>query len=177
MISPAKAIIAGALVFAIGGAFLIAQPFDQQGGIVPGAATDTMRPATFTAEGGRIGKTHLNPLTLGDGVLFGRDEIQLTVEATDPRAAGTFTYDLNTETYQDATVHSGTVTIENDGGRWTGTFTGYQDSEGATNFHARLTGHDAYEGGTMLLDDFCCKRSGKDLISGVIVPGDLPSDK
>jgi hypothetical protein len=40
MFSPAKAITAGALVFAIGGVLLIAQPFDQRGGGVPGAATD-----------------------------------------------------------------------------------------------------------------------------------------
>jgi hypothetical protein len=51
MFSPVKAITAGALIFAIGGAFLIAQPFGQQGGSVPGAVTDTeaMRPALVTA--------------------------------------------------------------------------------------------------------------------------------
>jgi hypothetical protein len=37
MFSPVKAIIAGALAFALGGVLLIAQPFDQQGGAVPGA--------------------------------------------------------------------------------------------------------------------------------------------
>ena len=41
MFSPAKAITAAALVFGIGSVMLIAQPFDQQGGSVPGAATDT----------------------------------------------------------------------------------------------------------------------------------------
>jgi len=39
MFSPVKAITAGALVFAIGGVMLIAQPFDQQAS-VPGAATE-----------------------------------------------------------------------------------------------------------------------------------------
>jgi len=50
MFSPAKAITAGALVFAIGGVLLIAQPFDQQGASVPGAATDAeaMTPALVT---------------------------------------------------------------------------------------------------------------------------------
>jgi hypothetical protein len=38
MFSPAKAITAGALVFALGGVLLISQPFNQQGGSVPGAA-------------------------------------------------------------------------------------------------------------------------------------------
>ncbi len=37
MFSPVKAITVGTLVFAIGGAFLIAQPFGQQEGSVPGA--------------------------------------------------------------------------------------------------------------------------------------------
>jgi hypothetical protein len=38
MLSPSKALIAGALVFGIGGVMLIAQPFDQQGRNVLGAA-------------------------------------------------------------------------------------------------------------------------------------------
>jgi hypothetical protein len=40
MFSPIKAITAGALVFAIGGVLLIAQPFDQQDVAVPGAQPD-----------------------------------------------------------------------------------------------------------------------------------------
>ena len=40
MFSPAKAITAGALVFALGGVLLIAQPFDQPRVSVPGAETD-----------------------------------------------------------------------------------------------------------------------------------------
>jgi hypothetical protein len=40
MFSPVRAMIIGALVFALGGVFLIAGPFDRQGGSVPGAATD-----------------------------------------------------------------------------------------------------------------------------------------
>ena len=41
MLSPAKAITAGALVFALGGALLIAQPFQQQGS-VPGAEAEAV---------------------------------------------------------------------------------------------------------------------------------------
>lgn len=49
MISPVTAITTGALVFAIGGAFLIAQPFDQQGN-VPGAESGVAAaPAWVTA--------------------------------------------------------------------------------------------------------------------------------
>ena len=51
MSSPAKAITAGALVFALGGLFLIAQPLDQQGSI-PGAeqAVDPMAPMEVTGK-------------------------------------------------------------------------------------------------------------------------------
>jgi len=50
MLSPVKAITAGAIVFAIGGAFLIAQPFDQQGSGVPGAESGVAAaPAWVTA--------------------------------------------------------------------------------------------------------------------------------
>jgi hypothetical protein len=51
MFSPVKAITAGALIFALGGVLLIAQPFDQQGGSVPGAATDTEPAQTVEVTG------------------------------------------------------------------------------------------------------------------------------
>ena len=47
MFSPAKVITAGALVFALGGVLLIAQPFEQGGG-VPGAATEAIAPTWVT---------------------------------------------------------------------------------------------------------------------------------
>jgi hypothetical protein len=50
MFSPVKAITAGALVFAIGGALLVAQPFGQQGS-VPGAATDAEPAQTVEVTG------------------------------------------------------------------------------------------------------------------------------
>ena len=49
MFSPVKAITAGALIFALGGVLLIAQPFDQQGSSVPGAESGAaMAPAWVT---------------------------------------------------------------------------------------------------------------------------------
>ena len=52
MLSPVKAITAGALVFAIGGVFLIAQPFDQQerAGGARGGRRDLSTPAYVTWE-------------------------------------------------------------------------------------------------------------------------------
>ena len=51
MFSPIKAITAGVLVFALGGLFLIAQPFDQ-GGSVPGAeqGAEPLVPVRITSE-------------------------------------------------------------------------------------------------------------------------------
>lgn len=50
MFSPAKAITAGALVVGIGSVLLLAQPLDQRGTSVPGAATDdpAMAPSFFS---------------------------------------------------------------------------------------------------------------------------------
>lgn len=55
MLSPARAIAAGSVVFALVGAFLIAQPFDQQGSVL-GAATDDLAPnlGIFAPAAGRI---------------------------------------------------------------------------------------------------------------------------
>ncbi len=184
MFSPAKAITAGALVFALGGVLLIAQPFDQQGGSVPGAATGTMQPATFTADAGIIGTYIKGRAEVIDGVLSTREDFQMAVEATDPRVTGTLTYGVNREVHPGAkvdaaTVHAGTVTIENEGGSWAGTFTGYWDEASALIFHAQLTGQDGYEGWTMLLDDFCvCQNPDAhvfpSVMQGVVIPGDLP---
>jgi hypothetical protein len=174
MFSPAKAITAGALVFAIGGVMLIAQPFQQQGS-VPGAATDPMDAAMFTADAVLAGEYVDVGCESSDGVVHCRDEFQMAVNATDPRASGTLTYGLNRDTHDVVVnVHAGTVTVENDDGMWAGTFTGYWDQQGGRNFHAQLEGQDGYEGWTMLLDDFCACNSPTSEMQGVIIPGELP---
>ena len=176
MLSPVKAITAGAIVFAIGGVMLIAQPFQQQGSGVPGAATDTGDPAMFTADATLAGPYVQVGCESSDGVRHCRDEFQMAVDATDPRASGTLTYGLNRDTHSfTVNVHAGTVTIENDDGMWAGTFTGYWPQEGGRTFHARLAGQDGYEGWTMLLDDFCQCDTPTSVMQGVIIPGDLPS--
>ena len=175
MFSPAKAIAAGALVFALGGALFIAQPFDRQLGGVPGAATDPVEPTTFTADASLFGPYLGGTPESIDGVTYAHDDFQMAVDATDPRASGTLTYSLNRESRAGAIVHAGTVAIENEGGSWAGTFTGYWDKNGARIFHAQLAGQDGYEGGTMLLDDVCACATPTSVMSGVIVPGDLPA--
>jgi hypothetical protein len=132
MFSPVKAITAGALVFAIGSTFLIAQPFDQQGTSVPGAATDE-----FTAPVEVSGASWSWPQGCtaedyeGPNELAGGDAKLLTCSSTagmpwsmsDPRLEGTVTR-INEESYvewQDRPrfyVASVAISIENDGGSW-----------------------------------------------------------
>ena len=142
MFSPVKAITAGALVFAIGGAFLVAQPFGQQGG-VPGAASDEgMTPALVTG-------SLVSDLNTGSFYNKGtRDRIkryELTgetarAEMSDPRLNGSVTVDWTQDQhwaaeYPDlegldayfvrepgiAVIKWGTLRIENDTGAWEGT--------------------------------------------------------
>jgi len=104
MFSPAKAITAGALVFAIGGVLLIAQPFDQQGGSVPGAATDTevAAPVEFTSKAGYIGHpAEAQTETLPNGIVRDTGEAWQFrfVETSDPRIDGLITSTVSRLTY------------------------------------------------------------------------------
>jgi hypothetical protein len=132
MFSPVKAITTGALVFAIGGVLLIAQPFDQQGTSAPGAATDE-----FTAPVEVSGASWSWPQGCtaedyeGPNELAGGDASRFTCSTTagmpwsmsDPRLEGTVTR-INEESYvewQDRPrfyVASVALNIENDGGSW-----------------------------------------------------------
>jgi len=132
MFSPVKAITAGALVFAIGGAFLIAQPFDQQGTSVPGAATDEfiapveVSGASWSRSAGCTAGDYEGPNELAGG-----DAKLVTCSSTagmpwsmsDPRLEGTVTR-INEESYVEWQgrprfyVASAAFSIENDGGSW-----------------------------------------------------------
>ena len=102
MLSPVKAITAGALVFAIGGVFLIAQPFDQQGGNVPGAATDTEPvPATWVTGSVVYGTCASPNLTSQDGVT--REQYRCepqTWTSSDDRLGGSATIMWNADLYE-----------------------------------------------------------------------------
>ena len=177
MFSPAKAITAGALVFAIGGVLLIAQPFDQQGG-VPGAATDPANSAFFTADVRLTGTFDESSTRNDDGTRHYREDFQMAVDASDSRASGTLTYGLNRTFYAPGVqAHAGTVTLENDDGMWEGAFTGYWTNDGDRILHAQLSGQDAYEGWTMLLDESFDNPTYTSVMRGVIFPGGLPEAK
>jgi len=123
MFSPAKAITAGALVFALGGVLLIAQPFDQQGEGVPAAeTTDLVEPVEFTLVIGQANKAGL-PATCDvvDGANHCRDArppVAIT-EASDPWLDGQLTVSLSQIQYLDHPWFTTTTfRIFNDGGAW-----------------------------------------------------------
>jgi len=94
MFSPAKAITAGVLVFAIGGVLLIAQPFDQQGGSVPGAEAPIAAPVEVTGRFidayGAYEQQGGDMETLpGESGVFTNSG---TVSASDPRLEGTLAF-------------------------------------------------------------------------------------
>lgn len=186
MISPVKAVIGGALVFALGSVFLIAQPFEQQGG-VPGAeqgADQLSSVFTLTPVG--------DPLKEGEWVYTpGPDgsaeflDIEWTslVEASDPRISGTWTevYDFRGWEAPDDTglpfspsVTSGAVRIDNELGAWVGTYDGFGSAVGGHEW-IQLRGEGAYEGLTALIqqsNDFVAEVQ---TYAGVIIPGELPA--
>jgi hypothetical protein len=131
MFSPVKAITAGAVIFAIGGAFLIAQPFDQQAN-VPGAEAPTdSTPAVFT---GRLAGSCLvqsAPTEQIDGISKQRGEVYgcFRWETTDPRISGQSTVVWNfdtlpaTEEAPGGKVGTARERITTETGAWEGTLT------------------------------------------------------
>ena len=169
MFSATKAITAGALVFAIGGVLLIAQPFEQQGASVPGAATDdaSMAIARFTvveADDGLVDAWGVGPVSVTDEGLLLEEHVQFGfIATTDPRISGEtittyngFLFDEETGAGEDG-VYVGKKIIANAGGRWIETDMGH------------FEGVDGYAGLTAVLMD---GPEGEG--EGVIFPGDMP---
>lgn len=162
MLSPAMAITAGAVVFALGGAMLIAQPFDRQESNVPGAATDipAMAPSFFsgTFDMGGPG-TEPESERREDGVVERTGEsFTVSWDANDPRITGTGTYTVNETDYREGatplaetgdigTIWTGLLRIANDEGSWEGVLQHlYLSSSDWSSASGWLTGTDAYEG-------------------------------
>ena len=143
MLSPVKTIAAGALIFALGGAMLIAQPFDEGGGSVPGAATDGLAaqdPLPFSGE--------VHP---GFGVSGG---YQWSIhEMTDPRLDGVAFYSgSGADLADDSWLGWWTLRIVNDDGAWEASFPAlFRDPDSPEEWGpgvvtALLSGEGAYEG-------------------------------
>ena len=185
MFSPAKAITAGALVFAIGGVLLIAQPFDQQGSTVPGAETDA-EPAEmveFTARfpwGGQIagGSSERRP----DGIVetIGWASRVRTIEASDSRFEGEMVQTCNWHEYQspNANVFDCVFRIETAVGGWQSRNTpglkfpgpGYGPFSVLT---VVFDGEGAYEGHSAIVEIAEVKTRGFDM-HGLVVESGVP---
>lgn len=191
MFSPIKAIIAGALVFAFGGVLLIAQPFDQRGG-VPGAeqgaepgpavkATITVTSGTAQDEGCTDGSGNaLETCTCKAPEIctwIGSSQWS----ATDPRLSGTETTRVTEQWWP----HGGdrslypvfeayAVEVVNDKGRWVGTARGTGPLGGL--WVATLTGEGEYDGLTAVVaqDYSDSDDDGVTTNVAVIIEGELP---
>ena len=115
MFSPVKAITAGALVFALGGVLLIAQPFGQQGSVpggAPGAVTESPSPSPevpVSVSGKVTEETNRSfPTPRSEGGIWYVDDAWWTItwEASDPRLSGEGTWSANWHE-----VENGTGTI------------------------------------------------------------------
>ena len=178
MFSPVKAITAGALIFALSAAFLVAQPFDQQGG-VPGAeqGADPAAPVEVTATFRGIGNCADGSIEM-DGYFKREYGFTCTVdnEWSDPRLQGTETYVANGVAYLDESelyvghyVHD----IVTDDGAWRMRPQFRIDSaDGTLNFSGTwvLDGEGAYEGLSVVL-----AKEGDDSVplTGYIISTDL----
>jgi hypothetical protein len=139
----ARAITAGALVFAIGGVLLIAQLFDQQRGGVPGAEqpAERMEPSFFTGNIGASGSSisEASHAVRDDGVVIVTGEGYGGIEfiTNDPRITGKLSMLKNEADYREGaladsptsevgTIRSGLFRIVNDDDAWEGPVTNLQ---------------------------------------------------
>lgn len=125
MLSPVKAVTAGAIVFAIGGAFLIAQPFDQQGSGVPGAASGVAAaPAWVTATVQFSQNCDFGDTATEDGVTQerGMNCQGQTWTSDDPRLHGTSNAASNAVSFevdgQGYSLVTSTIEVITDDGGW-----------------------------------------------------------
>jgi hypothetical protein len=120
MLSPAKAITAGAIIFAIGSALLVAQPFQQQG-TTPGAEGDVLsEPVAFTASYFYASMRPGERSTPADGIQRTTDEawVFASREATDPRFEGNLVVNASYDKYDEVQLTTHVFRIENEAGAW-----------------------------------------------------------
>ena len=170
MFSPAKAITAGAVIFALGGTFLIAGPFGQPAGTVPGAATDSgvIAPVEFTAHVSQVTDCFSRD---SEGVIDGVEQSRGTrcrtvvEDPSDPRFAGTWLLVFSEDSYgMGPELRAGTgdgaptvwtyeYRVENDDGAWqSGPVSGIEFAEREMMVAPVFTGEGAYEGLTAIVE-------------------------
>jgi hypothetical protein len=182
MLSPVKAIAAGAIVFALGGAFLIAQPF-QQAATTEHAAEGAAVSMDATWVSGTL--LHAPACTPPERTIDGdvvheegyRCESQIW-ETDDPRLNGRATPSWNADVYRlgpDVSVSMGVYEVETDGGRWLCSF-GPTVAQGSglpvSTKPETITcqGQDGYAGLAAVLDVDADAGS----VEGLVFAGDVP---
>jgi hypothetical protein len=190
MFSPVKAITAGALVFAIGGAFLIAQPFSQQPA-VPGAETEAIAPTWVTGTVSRAVSTLDGPACSGPDSVESDGDVRhdwiiecgpQTWTSSDPRLTAEVVRRWNEDVFQTdegtISVSMGTAYLRNDGGGWacsdssllkgSGTF-----SEAVTETTFTCIGDGGYEDLSAILVSEMGPNFSEEFV-GLIFSGDFP---
>jgi hypothetical protein len=134
----------------------------------------------FTATGEVTGTVD-GMKSVGDGLWSWRDgAYAIEVEASDPRASGTWSSFANVETDIETGhgIEWGTLRVENAGGTWVGPYTGmwYDTPEGAfTATSGMLVGDGDYAGYTMSLWLDVLQNSPVGKFHGVIFKGQPPA--
>ena len=190
MLSPVKAITAGAVVFALGGVLLVAQPFDQQSS-VPGAATDAAdaSPGSFTgSQTGFICRDEPDSTYKAiEGIEYASgSRCESQVISTDPRFSGTLSRYLSYQgpvdevgdfdLYGFTSVSDTVYRLVDDEGAWQGHSPAFelQPCEFSAVVVA-LTGEGAYEGLTAVVEYPPISACAFDTdLRGVIFGGPLP---
>lgn len=189
MFSPVRAIIGGALVFALGGAFLIAQPFGQQAGTVaPGAEVSPAGAASAPVTGSMTWQG-----TDGSGMAFTEDctadgedcighasglRYVAGYEWSDPRLPTSGEGITNFEAFGDAGLAiRSTWLLEGADGYWAGPWTGFCDPDDRCWGTVVLTGHGAYEGLSAVLVERPPDEGfgAKSMFEGGIYVGEMPA--
>lgn len=166
MLSPIKAILAGTVVFALGGLLLVGRPLDQQGGVVPGAQTSDSPAVTVTVA--------------QDCVDIFATPIVCDWTASDPRLTGTLTHewiaDIAAPAPDDtASVGWASAILEGAEDSWNGHLYAVWEAEPASQLFVVLSGAGVYEGWQYVastIDDG--EEAGDSEWTGVLYEGELP---
>jgi hypothetical protein len=180
MFSPSKALIAGALVLGIGGALLIAQPFQQQGSL-PGAATEAIAPTWITGHV-QPAPSCTNPSPEVDGDVSRYRNVECSPQtwtASDPRLTGEVVRRWN---YDDHQTDEGSVSVwmdaaylTNEGGSWacSNSALGKDGEDVADPLTFTCIGDGDYAGLSAILVLVDAGGNAEDFV-GLIFSGDLP---
>jgi hypothetical protein len=186
MFSPAKALIAGALVFGIGGVLLVAEPFQQQGS-APGAESEGVAPTWVT---GSMQHVESSCSETGSSIEGGstRHSYECTYAWTssDPRLTGDVSRLWSQDTYQTdegpIAVGMEAYFLRNEGGDWTcsygdlakGSDPMTQEVLTETNTYT-CVGSGGYAGlSAVLVSEWPDPESLTEEFVGLVFPGDVP---